>query len=829
MAPGINKQKLVNTTRQYLHAVNMNFSFNQLKYIMTLVALFVVFCQLLIMVYPSSSPVSLQTMTSGTAQDLVLVLDENMPVSTYYGYLLEKFSENFPSKPLEEKCALYFDELYKRDENWEVMDPDSNADKDYQMDSYDHDRYIRRKSEDWKNHRKDEWKKEHGELPDELPDELKQEPPEDVIAGFENDFITMRDKSFKIEQNIVDAVTHLRVFGKCYLNYNSPISSLFGTSVESTLSDGSTSICEDVEQRLFPWLSKEFPTFKRWDGTLIKGIPRMSNYIKYDDDEDIILGAEDTLLTPEDVILEPQDKDYLTDDGSSEKLQHSKLFKRSTKSKCFMNDWRNALNGRGIILSVADKYKDDVIGLIKVLRALNNRLPIQVVHKGDLSESAQDELIEAARADDPDVPLYVYEKVRDFVPHNFPKQEIWFVNANRCIKKEYRDRFGGYANKLIAFLFNSFDETILFDTDSVPFVKPSYFFDMGPYQRTGILFFKDRYTDEHFSDLNRNFMLKLFPTAIDEALFDIPRTTNFTLNNRYIKEKSNHFMEAGIVAMRRPQHFAGILTMIQLNLWKPVTDKIHGEKELFWIGQSAAGDENYEFNKHDVVSAGIVTSLDTRPKGAIANEICSTHPGHLSGEDDYTLLWVNSGMKYCKISGTWDRDVQDTRYKNDYKTAEDLKKMYNGPVRINAVLHPPGGDLHLPNNFEEPEKGWYITHYCKNYLWCAYDVIGASFEPVNRGFIIHYDQITENKIEYIGKLWLLDDLSKLSEYRWELERDKENKIVYAAKKAEEEEEEKKKQEEEEKKKKEEEEKKKKEEEDKQEEEEENEATETNGE
>lgn len=30
-----------------------------------------------------------------------------------------------------------------------------------------------------------------------------------------------------------------------------------------------------------------------------------------------------------------------------------------------------------------------------------------------------------------------------------------------------------------------------------------------------------------------------------------------------------------------------------------------------------------------------------------SKEICSPHPGHVSGDDNHSLLWINSGFRFC--------------------------------------------------------------------------------------------------------------------------------------------------------------------------------------
>lgn len=679
----------------------------------------------------------------------LVVVDSDRPVSTHYKYLLKKYPESFPSLTLEKKCQIYFNELYKMNHDWEVIDKSIELNKDYNKGAFDHDRFIRERVSDFKK-------------------EKDRDPSDSEKAEFELQFQGITSKTLDIEQAMVDAVTHLRVFGSCFLSdHKSSITSDFVSSwwggadqeLETITHNNNFDLCQDIEQRLFPWISKELPLFVRWDGEKVYGIPIMSKYITDDgyDDKDLFVQT-------------PIDMDFTNENPQDETLDSGKekpnqFFKREEKSNCFLNPWRKALNGKGIVLSVADRYEHDITGLLRVLRALNNKLPIQLVHKGDLSEAVQKRIVEVARDDEVKVPEGLYDQVKSHVPRNFPKQEVWFVNAKRSIRPEFRGNFNGFANKLIAFLFNSFDHTILMDTDSVPLVKPSTFFKSGAYSRMEAYFFKDRFTSGKVSQHDSDYFLKLMPTEVDNVLFGVPAAGNLTLQNRYIAKQFKHVQEAGVVAIRRSTHFIGMLTTLQLNFWSAAAgSRVWGDKELFWLGQSISGNENYEFNKHDTISVGELTPMSDRPRNTIAHELCSTHPGHLSSEDDMTVLWVNSGMRYCKVDNTWDKDIEHERFKNVFKDSAELAEFYKKPFRISAALIPPGGDHRVENKNNEPAGGWAMTNPCKGYLWCAYDILGASTDPINRGTYIEYDNVTINTNEYLGLLWLDQDLINLSEY-----------------------------------------------------------------
>lgn len=681
--------------------------------------------------------------TENAKADKIIIIDEKTRTSTHYKHLLKKFGSKLPRLSFNQKCELYFDELYKLNHDWEVIDvTELDYNKDYKTETFDKKKFIEDQIKEYKKKNED------------------KEPNDGELAEFNKKYDEYAKNTYKIEQNMIDAVTHLRVFGQCYLKDDSnSILNWFSSEDKTEKTNKKQAInidtCYDVEQRLFPWISREFPAFTRWDGETVYGIPRMSEYVDTYDDYD-----EQLPENPKDEYSKADSEDFNIKEGDGKEKNE----KRAVRKNCFLNSWRKALNGKGIVISAADKHLDDLSGLIRVLRALNNKLPIQIVHKGDLSKDVMTKLVNEARTEQIKIPKDIYDKVKYQVPINFPKQEIWFVDAKRCVRKEYRDKFNSFANKLIAYLFNSFDEILLMDTDAVPLVKPIELMKLGPYKRTETVFFKDRFNHERVSAHDTTFFKNLMPSNIDESLFDISPVGNLTLNNRYMSGQFRHSMEAGVVGIKRSTHFIGILTSIQINFWDATSRRIWGDKELFWLGQSVAGNENYEFNKNNVVSVGTLTPMSDRPRNTIAHELCSTHPGHLSGDDDFTLLWINSGFKYCKIGDAWEKDYERDEVKHMFGDKEAVHKGYSEPMRINAALLPPNGDREVQNDLNEPRMGWTMTPKCSMYMWCAYDIIGASTDPLDRGFYIEYDKDTENRNFYLGKLWLNQDLVDKKKY-----------------------------------------------------------------
>jgi alpha 1,3-mannosyltransferase len=679
-----------------------------------------------------ASPWIFPQIDSTASDNLNVLMNKNLTFSTNYRTILDKMGEGILSSPLREKCALYFNDLDKLNENWETIETGVNHSYVRQIIPYDD--FIRFKV--------DGYKKQHN----------NEEPSENDKAQFEQQYNEMAERMKTSEQAAIDAVTHLRVYDQCFLRdqISGGAASIFGGSHGGPGSN----VCSELEQKLFPWLSRESPIFKRWDGTVMTGIPTMAKYLDADNDDIPTSGGDAPFFV-----------------------------EINSKDGCFMESWRSNLNGKGIVLSVTDLLEQDALALIRVLRALNNKLPIQMVHNGDLNEEVQQRIVEVARSGEFQVPLFLYDKIQDEVPKEFPKQEVWFVDVKQCISEKYRRFESQLTSKLVAYLFNSFDDTILMDTGSVPLVMPSYFFNMGPYERTNTIFFKDRFTNARASKSDSDFFAKLMPTAIDTAMFGIPQISSFTLEqNRYMKNQYHHVMDAGVIGIKRSSHFIGIAISVQMNYWVATASRILGEYEFFWLGQSISGNENYEFNKHNAVAVGELTPLSKRPQNTVAHELCSTNVGHLSGDDDHTLLWINSGLRNCKVHESWEGDISRLRNEKQFKKAKELQDSYKQPVKINAALLPPDGDRLVINDKDEPAKGWVngpsSNYYwvkahsplCNNRLQCAYDVIGGSMDPLDHGMYVKYDNVREDIYGYLGKIWLNQDLVPVSQYEVELEK-----------------------------------------------------------
>lgn len=598
-----------------------------------------------------------------------------------------------------------------------------------------------------------------------VPEE-EQQITEADNDDIERQFEEAINMTIETQNKMVESMSLIRAFGKCYVN--SPGDDEAVGADQSLDKTKDYYLYADMSKKLFPFFNGNLPTYEKFDGFSVSG------------------------LFP----------------GASEVYN-------SDKHNIFDYIKRNS-NGRGIVLSASTRHARDVIKLVRILRALNNRLPIQIFHKGDISTKYIDYITMSAQVDIEDLldqrlsteyekvfpELNLHEEFSHF-GSEFPKQDIWFVNIKDVLEKHSKYDFPGYANKLLALFYTSFKEAILLDADTVPLVNPETLFDSKEFQTTGAYFFKDRSLRDHNDFLETNYFSLLMPTHSKntiEELFEIPVVTEHTLGNAYMTGW-RHLQEAGVVLMDKPDHLLGIAVTLSLSLWKePVKSSIWGDKELYWLGLSIVGDENYKFNEFSTASVGeMVTNPEFKYYTGYteSNELCSTHPGHVNSNGE--LVWINSGFSFCKKNGHF-RD----RNKFPFSLYEDkeLASLYDLPLKIThalvpadlPILRPIGGEVDdskelefieewklRPKDMDEinidakgddvvnqitewnPQKGWVKSGVCGGYYYCAYDVVDgySTFKKgvdqktgvITKGHLFEFPEEKKKMFEYLSKLW----------------------------------------------------------------------------
>lgn len=651
----------------------------------------------------------------------------------------------FGNLDFNQRCTLFFKNLFIKDNNW-IFNPNEEMKLENKNEF---------KFNDYKKWHLDEFKKQFAK-------EHKKKYEEVEGLNEFQDFVKLKYEEFwqrtmNYEQTIVDSVTTLRIFNKCFITSDNktqikqtngfvydqfrlvdglrralkkPSTPKFITSKQEGLVNFHELDASVLEHRVYPWLSFEYPVYERWTGHVQSTPPEMDKYIK---------------------------------DGSQKSGPP-----KDTVSSFFLNKLYHKSNGKGIVLSIGDGHVEDTVKLIHLLRALNNKLPIQIVYYDNLAKETKDKIVTAAREVMVTVPKS-FELVsrlfpEDYLTNGLPQQEVWFVNTYNAIHANFKKKFHKFSNKFLATIFNSFNEFILVDADTVLMQNPEYFFQLPGYKNTGTFFYKDRTTYETRPASDGKFFEKLGPSVLDSVLFNIPIMSSHTLDMPFFKGLF-HEMESGVVVLNRNIHYNAILMMLQLNFYAPVNGRIHGDKEIFWLAFAISGDENYIFNGYRAAAVGTITPQLERAKpdgtGHESNEICSPHPGHVSSDDD-ALVWFNSGFLYCGQN-----DVVDFENEFSHKSRlkhilnlEDFKTFYQSPLRIESAIIPPMDlDIQAVNVDDEPSKGWFMDkRYCNSYMWCAYDKIGGRTKDgkYNRleGKVINFDDKAQELFTYYGDVWV---------------------------------------------------------------------------
>lgn len=377
---------------------------------------------------------------------------------------------------------------------------------------------------------------------------------------------------------------------------------------------------------------------------------------------------------------------------------------RNCKTASMFSDYGK---GRGIALSIGVMQLDDFHRLLYTLAHLKNTLPIEVVHKGELGSKRMAAAMEIAS-------------------NTNPPQKLTFKNVENYIDPQHYAKFSRFTNKWLPALFSSFEEVIIMDADVVPIVPPEELFDLEGYRLTGSYLFRDRAISTEFLPSEEiNLYRRLLPSKQEISKFDLPLPPPGR-SRLELLTGHHHTVESGIVIMDRRNFLPGLLMGLALQLWKPTSHALWGDKELFWLGQSIAGEESYFVHRLSAGSIGQLKTLDnkfiTDPKERETVEnsmVCSIQVAHFS--EQLELLWLNSGLLNCKF-GSWTADFTKY-YKDEYASKEALQKYYLQTVDVNAAIIAPYIKKPVFNWWKRLIIGFQRNDElgCSGYVWCAYD------------------------------------------------------------------------------------------------------------
>lgn len=304
---------------------------------------------------------------------------------------------------------------------------------------------------------------------------------------------------------------------------------------------------------------------------------------------------------------------------------------------------------------------------------------------------------------------------------------MYLITYTNLLDPKYVERLQSFNNKILASLFNTFDEYILLDADTVPFINPEEFFEIDEYKENGHYMFTDRQLNIR-GDKNRLDFLKNLEPSLEEV--DLINTemifTSQTLNNKtktaergklFFSDRVRHIGESGVLVTDKNKKIFGTL-MSLMTILNPILSKAgHGDKEFFWLGPLYAG-LSYAFEPSDAALMGFpIKEYDDSGKYT-RTKLCDTHIAHAHNG---RLLWTNGGLAKAKD--------------------DKLTKEQNPRMELNGFL------------CSDRNHGlWQPTANILGGYHCAYAVeVGSSEAP--HGYVGWLDLETFQEIDNISKVW----------------------------------------------------------------------------
>ncbi|RLV95482.1 putative alpha-13-mannosyltransferase MNT4 [Spathaspora sp. JA1] len=590
----------------------------------------------------------------------------------------------------------------------------------------------------------------------------------EVEKQLERDYVRETQKQSKVEKSIVEQFNHMRIFGKCFLN-------------DIDIDD--KKLCQGFQNKLYPWMSGKYPNFEHWKSS--GKLPR------------------NTLP-----IFDKLKQQIEVDENSN----------------CFIQQFKQQSNGKGIVIPFyptneqsRDKQIDNISRIIKVLRALKNRKPIQIVHMNSLTREEKNLLIDAARTEIRYLPWSylnyfeffkkedeVYRVVTDV---HYPQQDLWFVDVNPV--KNTQQHPGMVKHYLfnninflvsLSMLFNSFEEAIVITEHALPLLEKADYFQDHRYKETGLLFFKNptilskrpKRFNPGFHEVTSLVKSLLTPTDFDSKYFGLyKRNEDVIATNRFFQDSFQDILDPSIMIINKTKALSGLLISVNFQLQSTFNIRFPSGKnkltpDFIWISQEIAGNHNLiQFNDNQAVAAGIFTPKEILPKDVTqSQEICSSSWGQLSDSDDVSLLYVTSHQLQNWRNQGGDHFQQLLKDKYKVITTEQVKNMFSeneqdkvdmdrenndifeqkltsNPMTIEGIIRPP--TITQPifvHGYNEPNEPWVLPKDFQQGIihpyYCVYDIVGNPLKEGVRGMVSDIGGEMKARLKFLLDVWFED-------------------------------------------------------------------------
>lgn len=660
-----------------------------------------------------------------------------------------------------ERCDAYFRSLYAKSKQWHLDSANEFfIDMEFQM--------------DWEDYKKKyiNWAVEMVAKEKKIPELEVDKNGNDVKDKIAKAFDNLKLKAKQDEYTMRDFVAHARIFNRCYVErengdvfhsqdqflqkQQSEMRSLATnfqlTTEEEYLSSDAFDLCGHLQSKMFPWMQNSFPSYQRHTGEIVRSPPHMNKYVS-----DRHVNA-------------PSDSHYSSAKGAKSPV-HSKL---TNNKQCWINEFKNRISGKGIVIPFEASSIDDTVNLIHLLRALGNRYPVQIVYYTTMSKEHKEKLVDAARRPFTDMPRS-FSKVHDLIPklsfeaktNGFLATELWFVDASTMVAGHFQSKLSKVPIIAWASVVNSFEEYILMLPLAAPLKDPQYFFDLEGYKQKGAYFYRAKAWKKRDSrDLK--FFNRMAPSLVDATMFDIPVLSSEVLDIPFFDSLSE-VQDAGLSVINRARHFSSVMMQLQLAQFFPANHRSNNGLEI-WLAFALNGDLDFHF--HDLLPAAMgkftepALRLKDGSKKPDSKEICGSQVGHLDFTHSApTPAWISGGFQGCssrKIEFPKELSSKVFPWRHIIEEA-DLKSFYNDRIQLENAIVPPfeGVDLlELKNDEKEPTKPWQQHQGCDAKFFCGYSRIGGKNkdkDTTKYGRVVDFDRASVDLFDFYGDIWVGTD------------------------------------------------------------------------
>ena len=403
----------------------------------------------------------------------------------------------------------------------------------------------------------------------------------------------------------------------------------------------------------------------------------------------------------------------------------------------FMRNWARYSKGKGIVTTMNLKHIPFFGRHLRVLDKLGNKLPIQVI-------------IVPKEFD-----TNLFGNI--FMMSHPTQQQVSVVDLRGVLDEKFVEECEDpFLFKWFAALFNTFEEELLIDADTVLFEPTTSYFDISEYKRTGIYMYRDRSLPVNHTAKCSDYMFRLEPSQEEVELFGtrLQYDRNYVLKNettdvggivytRFMMDYQHNNLESGVVVLHKRKKLGGLLVGSLINFVPVLNQCGYGDKEFFWLGQLYAG-ESYAINPYAGGALGTLDYASDEKRGIHQYKACSVQIAHLNSQGK--LSWVNGGLQRCKVFPCGKRDLEKRPdyFMPELSTAEQVMRYYQGALPIKGLAI--------------PYRSWWINGIeCCMYQTCAIvNEGGRGSQNLGEGVVVKFTPEEIRIYNEIAQLWSQD-------------------------------------------------------------------------